>query len=86
MNCVINGTEYETEGKVDHSIFSDENLSVIIIDGERQNDLVLSSVYDVDDCTRFSFREMSNDEKLNKQITDTQVGLAEVYEIIASLG
>ena len=84
LNCQLNGTEYETEEKVDASIFTDENLASVIIDGEVHKNLVLNSTYDFGTGSRFSFREMTNDERLNKQITDTQVGLAEVYEMILS--
>ena len=84
MNCQLNGTEYETEEKVDASIFTDENLTSVTIDGEVHKNLVLNSTYDFGTGSRFSFREMTNDERLNKQITDAQIGLAEVYEMILS--
>lgn len=84
LNCQLNGTEYETEEKVDASIFTDENLASVIIDGEVHKNLVLNSTYDFGTGSRFSFREMTTEEKLNKQITDTQIGLAEVYEMILS--
>lgn len=84
LNCQLNGTEYETEEKVDASIFTDENLASVTIDGEVHKNLVLNSTYDFGIGSRFSFREMTNDERLNKQITDTQIGLAEVYEMILS--
>lgn len=84
LNCQLNGTEYETEEKVDVSIFTEENLASVTIDGEVYKDLVLNSTYDFGTGSRFSFREMTAEEKLNKQITDTQIGLAEVYEMILS--
>ena len=84
LNCQLNGTEYETEEKVDASIFTDENLASVTIDGEVHKNLVLNSTYDFGTGSRFSFREMTTEEKLNKQITDTQIGLAEVYEMISS--
>ena len=82
LNCRLNGTEYETEEKVNVSIFTDENLISVTIDGEVHKNLVLNSIYDFGTGSRFSFREMSNDERLNKQVIDTQVGLAEVYEML----
>lgn len=84
LNCQLNGTEYETEEKVDASIFTDENLASVTIDGEIHKNLVLNSTYDFGNGSRFSFREMTSEERFNKQITDTQVGLAEVYEMILS--
>ena len=84
LNCQLNGTEYETEEKVDASIFTDENLASVTIDGEVHKNLVLNSTYDFGTSSRFSFREMTTEEKLNKQIIDTQIGLAEVYEMILS--
>ena len=84
LNCQLNGTEYETEEKVDASIFTDENLASVTIDGEVHKNLVLNSTYDFGTGSRFSFREMTAEEKFNKQITDTQIGLAEVYEMILS--
>lgn len=82
LNCQLNGTEYETEEKVDVSIFTDENLSVVIIDGERKVNQVLNSCYPFGSGSRFSIRDMTNEEQLLKQITDTQIGLAEVYELV----
>lgn len=82
MNCQLNGTEFETENKVDESIFTDDNLSVVYIDDEKHTDMILNSVYDYGSGSRFSIRDMTPAEQLNKQITDTQIGLAEVYEMI----
>ena len=82
MNCQLNGTEFETEEKVDASIFTDDNLSVVIIDGEKHTDMVLNSTYDFGTGSRFSLRDMTAEEVLNKQLTDTQIGLAEVYEMM----
>lgn len=86
MNCVLNGTEFETEERVDASLFSEDNLSTVIIDGEKHVGMVLNSTYDFGNGSRFSLREMTTEEIVNKQLTDTQVGLAEVYEMIAELG
>ena len=59
-------------------------VASVTIDGEVHKNLVLNSTYDFGTGSRFSFREMTTEEKLNKQITDTQIGLAEVYEMILS--
>ena len=82
LTCQLNGTEYETDSPVDESIFSEENLAVVIIDGERKTNQVLNSCYAFGSGSRFSIRDMTAEEQLNKQITDTQIGLAEVYEMI----
>lgn len=82
MICRLNGTEYETDTQIDASIFTDENLSVVIIDGERKINQVLNSCYPFGSGSRFSIRDMTNEEQLLKQITDTQIGLAEVYELV----
>lgn len=80
--CRLNGTEFETDTPIDESIFTDENLSVVIIDGERKINQVLNSCYPFGSGSRFSIRDMTNEEQLLKQITDTQIGLAEVYELV----
>lgn len=67
---------------MDASIFTDENLSVVIIDGERKINQILNSCYLFGSGSRFSIRDMTNEEQLLKQITDTQIGLAEVYELV----
>jgi hypothetical protein len=86
LNCQLNGTEYETEEKVDASIFTDKNLASVTIDGEVHKNLVLNSTYDFGTGSRFSFREMTEDEKtierLNAELTQTQVGLTEVFETL----
>ena len=48
----------------------------------------MNSKYPYNGGTRFSLREMTEDEKtidrLNAELTQTQVGLAEVYELLLS--
>lgn len=81
----LNGTEYESETPIADEVLSDENLSNVIIDDVNKGKMKLNSKYHYNGGTRFSLREMTEDEKtierLNAELTQTQVGLAEVFEM-----
>ena len=82
----LNGTEYESETPITDEVLSDENLSNVIIDDVNKGKMKLNSKYPYNGGTRFSLREMTEDEKtierLNIELTQTQVGLAEVFEML----
>ena len=84
----LNGTEYESETPIADEVLSDENLSNVTIDDVNKGKMKLNSKYPYNGSTRFSLREMSEDEKmiekLNVELTQTQVGLTEVYEMLLS--
>lgn len=82
----LNGTEYESNTPIADEVLSDENLSNVTIDDVNKGKMKLNSKYPYNGGTRFSLREMTEDEKtidrLNAELTQTQVGLAEVFEML----
>lgn len=82
----LNGTEYESETPIADEVLSEENLSNVTIDDVNKGKMKLNSKYPYDGGTRFSLRELTEDEKtierLNTELTQTQVGLAEVFEML----
>lgn len=88
MNLNLNGTEYESETLIADEVLSDENLSNVTIDDVNKGKMKLNSKYPFGSGTRFSLREMTEDEKtiekLNVELTQIQVGLTEVYEMLLS--
>lgn len=82
----LNGTEYESDTPIADEVLSDENLSNVTIDDVNKGKMKLNSKYPYNGGTRFSLREMTEDEKtidrLNAELTQTQVGLAEVFEML----
>ena len=88
LSLKLNGTEYESDTSIADEVLSEENLSNVTIDGVNKGEMKLNSKYPFESGTRFSLREMTEDEKtierLNAELTQTQVGLAEVYELLLS--
>ena len=88
LSLKLNGTEYESDTSIADEVLSEENLSNVTIDGVNKGKMKLNSKYPFGSGTRFSLREMTEDEKtidrLNAELTQTQVGLAEVYELLLS--
>lgn len=86
LSLRLNGTEYESETPIADEVLSDENLSNVTIDDVNKGKMKLNSKYPYNGGTRFSLREMTEDEKtidrLNAELTQTQVGLAEVFEML----
>lgn len=88
LSLRLNGTEYESDTPIADEVLFEENLSNVTIDGVNKGKMKLNSKYPFGSGTRFSLREMTEDEKtierLNAELTQTQVGLAEVYELLLS--
>ena len=86
LSLRLNGTEYESDTPIADEVFSEENLSNVTIDDINKGKMKLNSKYPYNGGTRFSLREMTEDEKtierLNAELTQTQVGLAEVFEML----
>lgn len=86
LNLNLNGTEYESETSIADEVLSEENLSNVTIDDVNKGKMKLNSKYPYNGGTRFSLRELTEDEKtierLNAELTQTQVGLAEVFEML----
>ena len=85
LSLRLNGTEYESDTPIADEVLSEENLSNVTIDDVNKGKMKLNSKYLFGSGTRFSLREMTEDEKtierLNAELTQTQVGLAEVFEM-----
>lgn len=86
LNLFLNGTEYESETPIADEVLSEENLSNVTIDDVNKGKMKLNSKYPYNGGTRFSLREMTEEEKeledTNEQLTQVQLALAEVYELI----
>lgn len=88
LNLRLNGTEYESDTPITDEVLSEKNLSNVIIDGINKGKMKLNSKYPYKGGTRFSIRELTPEEKtfdeLNTQLTQAQVGITEVYEMLLS--
>lgn len=88
LSLRLNGTEYESDTPIADEVLSEENLSNVTIDDVNKGKMKLNSKYPFGSGTRFSLREMTEDEKtierLNAELTQTQVGLAEVFEMLTA--
>lgn len=88
LNLRLNGTEYESDEVIEDEVLSEANLQNVTIDDVNKGKMKLNSKYPYNGGTRFSLREMTEDEKtierLNAELTQTQVGLTEVYELLLS--
>ena len=86
LSLRLNGTEYESEAPIADEVLSEENLSNVTIDDVNKGKMKLNSKYSYKGGTRFSIRELTTEEKtideLNTQLTQAQVGLTEVYEML----
>lgn len=89
LNLNLNGTEYESDTPIADEVLSEENLSNVTIDDVNKGKMKLNSKYPYNGGTRFSLREMTEDEKtierLNAELTQTQVGLTEVFEMLVAI-
>ena len=93
-NLTMNGDNYVSAVKVDESIFTEANLTKMIVnDGETDTeftDMVFIQQMQWADGTYYlAFREKTDKEKLlatitanASSITDIQEALAEVYELV----
>ena len=87
----MNGTNYVSKEKVDETIFKDNLSTMKVSDGETTyTDMVFIQQMEWADGTFYlAFREKTKEEKLvavlnatSNSITDVQVALAEVYEMV----
>lgn len=92
-NLELNGTNYVSEVKIDEHIF-EHNLSTMkVSDGEIENtytDMIFVQQMEIDGKYYLAFRVKTQTEKLAEiikknasSVTDMQMALAEVYEMIA---
>ena len=91
-NLELNGTNYVSEVKIDEHIF-EHNLSTMkVSDGKTENtytDMIFVQQIEIDGKYYLAFRTKTQNEKLAEiikknasSITDTQIALADVYEMI----
>ena len=89
----MNGTNYVSKEKVDEIIFKDNLSTMKVSDGKTETtytDMVFIQQMEWADGTFYlAFREKTKEEKLvaalnatSNSITDVQVALAEVYEMV----
>ena len=89
----MNGTNYVSKEKVDETIFKDNLSTMKVSDGETETtytDMVFIQQMEWADGTYYlAFREKSQAEKVyaalvatGNSVTDIQVALAELYEMI----
>ena len=89
----MNGTNYVSKEKVDETILKDNLSTMKVSDGETETtytDMVFIQQMEWADGTFYlAFREKTKEEKLvaalnatSNSITDVQVALAEVYEMV----
>lgn len=84
----INGSNYVSKKKVDESIFTEEALAkVAISDGEKEetfeNLIFIQQMKWSDGTYYLAFREQTAEEKAAQSVTDIQLALAELYEMLA---
>lgn len=84
----MNGSNYVSKKKVDESIFTEEALAkVTISDGETEDtyeNLIFIQQMKWSDGTYYlAFREQTAEEKAAQSVTDIQLALAELYEMLA---
>nr|DAO60950.1 MAG TPA: hypothetical protein [Herelleviridae sp.] len=92
-NLELNGTNYVSEVRVDEHIFEHNLSKMKVSDGENETvfeDMIFIQQMEIDDKFYLAFRTKSNSEKLaeiitknSSSVTDMQMALAEVYEMIA---
>ena len=92
-NLELNGTNYVSEVRVDEHMFEHNLTKVKISDGENEilyDDLIFIQQMEIDGKYYLAFRAKTQNEKLAEiikknasSVTDMQMALAEVYEMIA---
>ena len=63
LSLRLNGTEYESDTPIADEVLSEEKLSNVTIDDVNKVKMKLNSKYPVGSGTRFSLREMTEEEK-----------------------
>lgn len=94
IHTAMNGNNYiVTDDEFDETVLTDENLSDFDIDGESMSDMHCTNIWTEDGKPRFIIRELTTTEKAQKAlnsaisanastVTDVEIALAEVYEMI----
>lgn len=81
-----NGDNFVSAEKVDESIFEDNLATMTVSDGETEetfkNMVFIQQMEWVDGTFYLAFRERTQAEILNDNMTDVQMALAELYEMM----
>ena len=72
IECVLNGNNYITSGKVTENDLSDINLIGAEIDGEVKNNITCCNLFEDEEGTHIIFREYSHEE-LERQKLDAKI-------------
>ena len=91
-NLSVNGTNFVSKKKIDESIFTDNLSTITVSDGKTEsayNDIVFIQQMELNGEYYIAFREKFAEEKLletitanESTVTDIEVALAEVYEMM----
>lgn len=89
LDVIQNGTTYESGETVEAETLSDDNLSEVTIDGTTYYNMKRVSLYPWDGGSRFSLREMTEQEIENKdlkeQLSAAEQAVAELTTVVSGL-
>ena len=77
----LNGTEYESDEVIEDEVLSEANLQNVTIDDVNKGKMKLNSKYPYDGGTRFSLRELTENEKT---IDELRKELARVSSVVTT--
>lgn len=81
LNLRLNGTEYESDEVIEDEVLSEANLQNVTIDDVNKGKMKLNSKYPYDGGTRFSLRELTENEKT---IDELRKELARVSSVVTT--
>ena len=81
LNLRLNGTEYESDEVIEDEVLSEANLQNVTIDDVNKGKMKLNSKYPYDGGTRFSLRELTENEKT---IDELKKELAHVSSVVTT--
>ena len=81
-NLTVNGTNFVSKDKIDESIFTKDNLKKVTINDTVYENLVFIQQMKLADGYYIAFRQKTAEEITQENMTDVQLALAEIYEMI----
>ena len=81
-NLTVNGTNFVSKDKVDESIFTKDNLKKVTINDTDYENLVFIQQMMLSDGYCIAFRQKTAEAITQANMTDVQLALAEIYEMI----
>lgn len=86
---MLNATTYESATVIPEGTFTAENLSEVLIDGEKHKNMVLITCYPYEGGTRFALREQTETERENAElraaVQASEQSAAEMSMMLATL-